>query len=609
MVVGYGVVVAMVDNEAVKVFSPHEILDIAVGSNSSAVKKAYRDLSRKHHPDKGGDASTFHLLAKAYKALSDPVSQKNYELYGHPDGPQTATVSFGLPTWLLNPEGTTAVVMVLMYLGMFVGICWYTWKWFNEQTVKAEAKSQSMSVAGMDVQHLSMGLSRKSTRIDVLWWIATTPENVVTAKRTIAEIEKIKKEREGDTGGPDLSGGGWANDGDAPEDKARRLREDEERKAIARMTKGKEMLSTEKIEGVDEGVIGIEWVRGVLEKKGAWPPKIPCLTEGSSSYMGALPPGPDGRTIDPLASSPVRRNMIMMVARMHSMALNTHPDLQKAAKEGKIDGRYFQESLKFRMKTSLLLEASLRVASQKKSAELARTVVETVAMYKIGVEDPTSTEAVNWFRDAVQMQYGQGNTPGIVVHKAIIETEDEDEVATNDVTTLTLDIERTHAEAFTKQKVMLCQKQGLDPNQELSKYREGWWIVVSAKRDGDDEKLTICWPVIVQRIDRKRTTVGIKFKAPAEPGNYEFRIDVKSQEFLGCDAVKKVNVKVISESDVKKGDFMTNEEEGEGKEKEIKDAGSSDEEDGDAVIVSSPKNEGKGDGELRQRKPIKPGNE
>jgi len=40
MVVGYGVVVAMVDNEAVKVFSPHEILDIAVGSNSSAVKKA-----------------------------------------------------------------------------------------------------------------------------------------------------------------------------------------------------------------------------------------------------------------------------------------------------------------------------------------------------------------------------------------------------------------------------------------------------------------------------------------------------------------------------------------------------------------------------------------
>jgi hypothetical protein len=86
-----------------------------------------------------------------------------------------------------------------------------------------------MSVAGMDVQHLSMGLSRKSTRIDVLWWIATTPENVVTAKRTIAEIEKIKKEREGDTGGPDLSGGGWANDGDAPVDKARRLREDEER--------------------------------------------------------------------------------------------------------------------------------------------------------------------------------------------------------------------------------------------------------------------------------------------------------------------------------------------------------------------------------------------
>jgi len=608
VVVGYGVVCASIDNATVAVFSPYEILSIPVGANKTVVKRAYKTLSLKHHPDKGGDGDVFNEIAKAYSALTDPVASKNYELYGHPDGKQTATMSFGMPEWLLNPKGSTAVVLLLMYLGMFVALIVYAYNSFEGANKKAEAAQQSNSVAQLDIQHLRAGLNSKSTHLDILWWIGTTPENLMTAKRTIAERENIKKEREeSNIDGPNLNEGGWADDGDEDDAAARgrKIREAEERKAIEKMAGSNTMLKQEAMEGIDDGVIGIEWVRSVLEEKGAWPPKVPCLTAGTPSFMGAMPPGPDGKPIDPLASAPVRRNMIMMIARQHSHALNTHPRLQEAAKANKIDGRYFQESLKFRMKTSLLLEASMRVAMEKQSPELARTVVETVAMYKIGVENPVADSAVKWFRGAVQAQYGPGNVPAILIHSAKIETDGEDEVATNDLVTLSVDIERKHAEAFTKQKVLLCQKQGLDPRVELTKYREGWWIVLSAVEEGKDdqpERLVLIRPAIVQNIDRKRTTITCKFKGPPNPGNYKFRLDVKSQEFLGCDTTREIAVKIIDESEVKPAEFLENkaeeeEEEGKGDEDDHDEEDSSDEEDGDAVLVSSPKNKG----QLRKR--------
>ena len=83
-------------------------------------------------------------------------------------------------------------------------------------------------------------------------------------------------------------------------------------------------------------------------------------------------------------------------------------------------------------------------------------------------------------------QYG-GPTglPSIKLHTATIETEDEDEVACNDVCTLKIDMERTHAKIFTEKKIELCQKQGLNAQEQLSKYREMWWVLVSVK----DKKL------------------------------------------------------------------------------------------------------------------------
>jgi len=47
----------------------------------------YRELSKKHHPDRGGDGKRFIRIAKAYETLTNEETRKNWEEYGNPDGP------------------------------------------------------------------------------------------------------------------------------------------------------------------------------------------------------------------------------------------------------------------------------------------------------------------------------------------------------------------------------------------------------------------------------------------------------------------------------------------------------------------------------------------
>merc|ERR1712232_90100 len=68
------------------------------------------------------------MVSKAYEALTDEQSRKNYELYGNPDGKQSLEVSIGLPDFLLD-KGNRNLVLVV-YLIFMVGVipfCVYTY--------------------------------------------------------------------------------------------------------------------------------------------------------------------------------------------------------------------------------------------------------------------------------------------------------------------------------------------------------------------------------------------------------------------------------------------------------------------------------------------------
>ena len=208
-----------------------------------------------------------------------------------------------------------------------------------------------------------------------------------------------------------------------------------------------------------------------------------------------------------------------------------------------------------------MLEAALRSACTLRNSALTKTIVETVSMFKVGCNSP---DKVDWFNGIMQKQYQC--LPRVKVENTFIECTGEENMATGDVLAIGLELTRVHAEAFTRQKIAMFQKQGIPPQVALQTYREGWWFLVQAERlDGEtpksaltiktdgmlkdvakkdiakyeeasfEERLLTAWPMMVQNVAQKTGKVKLQVLAPSVPGKYKFNVIVKSQEFLGAD--------------------------------------------------------------------------
>ena len=57
----------------------YQILGVDKNASQDDIKKAYRKLASKHHPDKGGDHTKFQEIQAAYSTLSDPQKRAEYD--------------------------------------------------------------------------------------------------------------------------------------------------------------------------------------------------------------------------------------------------------------------------------------------------------------------------------------------------------------------------------------------------------------------------------------------------------------------------------------------------------------------------------------------------
>ena len=65
----------------------YDVLGVPRGATADQIKKAYRQLARKYHPDTAGAdpaaAESFKEVQEAYESLSDPQKRQDYDRFGH----------------------------------------------------------------------------------------------------------------------------------------------------------------------------------------------------------------------------------------------------------------------------------------------------------------------------------------------------------------------------------------------------------------------------------------------------------------------------------------------------------------------------------------------
>lgn len=98
----------------------YEILGVPRDASDDDIKKAFRKLAVKHHPDAGGDAETFKKMSQAYDVLSDPKKRAEYDQalkYGAFMGgrPGAAGAGGGMP----NMDWQTIIDSILRGEGAF----------------------------------------------------------------------------------------------------------------------------------------------------------------------------------------------------------------------------------------------------------------------------------------------------------------------------------------------------------------------------------------------------------------------------------------------------------------------------------------------------------
>jgi len=89
----------------------YQILGVSKGASDTDIKKAYRVLARKHHPDvdkSEGAHERFKEINEAYQVLSDPKKRQAYDQFGHSAFEQGSPFGAGAQNgWQQGPGGYT----------------------------------------------------------------------------------------------------------------------------------------------------------------------------------------------------------------------------------------------------------------------------------------------------------------------------------------------------------------------------------------------------------------------------------------------------------------------------------------------------------------------
>ncbi|KAG4093916.1 hypothetical protein H8356DRAFT_999457 [Neocallimastix lanati (nom. inval.)] len=130
-------------------WDPYQIMELKKSSTPAQIKKQYKLLGLKYHPDKVDEKDRATAedrwieITKAYKVLTDDEARRNFEEYGHPDGKQSFSLGIALPAWLA--ESSNSFIVLILYSSVFavaLPILVHRW-WKNSKSYTRDKLLQS----------------------------------------------------------------------------------------------------------------------------------------------------------------------------------------------------------------------------------------------------------------------------------------------------------------------------------------------------------------------------------------------------------------------------------------------------------------------------------
>ncbi|KAK5669997.1 hypothetical protein BDV3_004096 [Batrachochytrium dendrobatidis] len=173
-------------------WDPYQILGVDSFTSEKAIKKAFKKLSLRFHPDKVVEdekaeaEKKFVEISKAYKVLTDSEARMIFDETGHPDGKQAFQLGLALPKWLVE-EGNSAVVLLFYTLIFGIGMPVMVARWWSKakHMTKNKIENETMALFYRDIKE---SMSFKSL-VDVL--SKSTEFISLTVDGTAAEYEKL----------------------------------------------------------------------------------------------------------------------------------------------------------------------------------------------------------------------------------------------------------------------------------------------------------------------------------------------------------------------------------------------------------------------------------
>lgn len=520
------------------------------------------------------------------------------------------------------------MIQITLLFGVILIVVWYLRYYSKRRTLRTQTPStdtksksltkdpspESLQPNNECVTYVAQHLRPDSSHMELLFYVATTPKQIRWGldgchkerewkhKRT----QYLKEQKQKD-GGFDLNGM-W-DDGMEDDDVHKGIEIENEKELLKRQMNtaadGNELtISNIKLEGVDDHVLGIEWIKSILREQKQWPPSFLTTNEELAKMRFILSTSSNNNNEEEqtklrkaINHEGVMRNLCMTMGRLNALVISNHPKLRAAGHKGLIDPTYFRNTIDYRHRTGILLECILRSSISLKSYRLAKTIIETTVMFKLGTIHIHDAKELSLFRDQMKHIYGgpkgvPDGIPRLSVESHKVVTLGEKEVVVDEMTMMVITVDRVHAEAFTRQKMRFCQQSNIPLKIGMQGYREDWWILLRGKKiDGSNEenkqtnkneeeqqlkkeevqrhkdpllrvlndkdivdkfsneqeenRLLCAWPLIISNMAMKKAEVKVKFRAPKIPGRYQLTAMVMSQEYLGCDQEIVVEVDIL----------------------------------------------------------------